>query len=155
MCFACVFLNLSAMRVLSKICQYDQKHTLFSNYAPCCTSKRCTRVHCLVLKTTGNVYTRVHCLAWKQPYTFFFRGWYPTSNTSAPRVTHVGFQNVLTLTVGQRLCSIQLWMMITNFSLHFYHLNYTSKIYTLRYLVLCLLKKVIFIHDRISISIMN
>ena len=40
--------------VLSKICQCDQKHTLFSNFACFCTPKRCTRVHCLVLKNNPN-----------------------------------------------------------------------------------------------------
>ena len=40
--------------VHSKICQYDQKHTLFSNFARFCTPKRCTRVHCLVLKNNPN-----------------------------------------------------------------------------------------------------
>ena len=40
--------------VHSKICQYDQKHTLFSNFAGFCTPKRCTRVHCLVLKNNPN-----------------------------------------------------------------------------------------------------
>ena len=40
--------------VLSKICQYDQKHTLFSNFARFCTPKRCTRVHCPVLKNNPN-----------------------------------------------------------------------------------------------------
>ena len=33
------------------ICPSCQKHTLFSNFARFCTSKRCTRVQCLVLKT--------------------------------------------------------------------------------------------------------
>ena len=59
--------------VLSRICNHDQKHTLFSSFfqdfAP---PKRCTRVHCLVLKNNPN-------------YVNFLRGWYPTSNTSAPR----------------------------------------------------------------------
>ena len=40
--------------VHSKICQYDQKHTLFSNFARFCTPKRCTHVHCLVLKNNPN-----------------------------------------------------------------------------------------------------
>ena len=31
-----------------------QKHTLFSNFARFCTPKRCTRVHCLVLKNNPN-----------------------------------------------------------------------------------------------------
>ena len=31
--------------VLFKICQYDQKHTLFSNFVRFCTPKRCTPVH--------------------------------------------------------------------------------------------------------------
>ena len=33
---------------------YDQKHTLFSNFARFCTPKRCTRVQCLVLKNNPN-----------------------------------------------------------------------------------------------------
>ena len=45
--------------VLSKICQYGQKHTIFPNFARFCTPKRCTRVHCLVLKNNPN-------------YVFFF-----------------------------------------------------------------------------------
>ena len=58
--------------VLSKICQYDQKHTLFfSNFAHFCPPKRCTGVHCLVLKNNPN-------------YVNFLRGWYLTSNTSGP-----------------------------------------------------------------------
>ena len=39
-----------ACHVLSKICLYDQKQTLFSNFARFCTPKRCTRVHRLVRK---------------------------------------------------------------------------------------------------------
>ena len=69
--FACVFLLKLVYYVLSKVCQYDQKHTLFSKFARFCTPKRCTRVHCLVLKNNPN-------------YVNFLRGWYPTSNTSAP-----------------------------------------------------------------------
>ena len=38
--------------VLSKICQYDQKHILFSNFTRFCTPKRCMRVHCQAGKTT-------------------------------------------------------------------------------------------------------
>ena len=60
-CPSCPFQNLL----------YDQKHTLFSNFARFCTPKRCTRVHRLVLKNN--------------PYMIFFlHGQYPTSNTSAP-----------------------------------------------------------------------
>ena len=33
---------------------YDQKHTLFSNFARFCTPKRCTCVQCLVLKNNPN-----------------------------------------------------------------------------------------------------
>ena len=34
-------------QVLSKICQYDQKHTLFPFFfLRFCTPKRCTRLHC-------------------------------------------------------------------------------------------------------------
>ena len=43
-CPSCPFQNLS----------YDQNHTLFSNFARFCTPKRCTRVHCLVLKNNPN-----------------------------------------------------------------------------------------------------
>ena len=50
--FACVFLNFPY--VLSKMCQYDQKHTPFSIFARFCTPKRCKRVHCLVLKNNPN-----------------------------------------------------------------------------------------------------
>ena len=52
--------------VLFKICQYDQKHTLFSNFVRFCTPKRCTPVHWLVLK--NNPSNNVN----------FLRGWYPT-----------------------------------------------------------------------------
>ena len=43
-----------ACHVHSKICLYDQKHTLFSNFAHFCTPKQCTRVQCLVLKNNPN-----------------------------------------------------------------------------------------------------
>ena len=43
-----------ACLVCSKICLYDQKHTLFSNFARFCTPKRCTRIQCLVLKNNPN-----------------------------------------------------------------------------------------------------
>ena len=43
-CPSCPFQNLL----------YDQKHTLFSNFARFCTPKRCMRVHCLVLKNNPN-----------------------------------------------------------------------------------------------------
>ena len=55
-----------------QICQYDQKHTISSNFAHFCTPKRCKRVHCLVLKNNPNY------------VIFFLWGWYPTLNTSAP-----------------------------------------------------------------------
>ena len=49
--------------VLFKICQYDQKHTLFSNFVCFCTPKRCTPVHWLVLKNNPsnnvNFFTRM------------------------------------------------------------------------------------------------
>ena len=45
--FACIFLTF-VRHVLSKICLYDQKHTLFSNFARFCTPKRCTCVKCLM-----------------------------------------------------------------------------------------------------------
>ena len=44
LCPSCPFQNMS----------YDQKHTLFSNFERFCTPKRCTRVHCLVLKNNPN-----------------------------------------------------------------------------------------------------
>ena len=44
LCLSCSF----------QYCQYDQKHTLFSNFAHFCTPKRCTRVQCLVLKNNPN-----------------------------------------------------------------------------------------------------
>ena len=33
---------------------YDQKHTLFPNFARFCTPKRCTRVQCLILRNNPN-----------------------------------------------------------------------------------------------------
>ena len=39
---------------LPKFVTYDQKHTLFSNFARFCTPKRCTCIHCLVLKNNTN-----------------------------------------------------------------------------------------------------
>ena len=53
MCF-CMHFSQFACHVLSKIYLYDQKHTLFSNFARFCTPKRCTRVQCLVLKNNPN-----------------------------------------------------------------------------------------------------
>ena len=50
----CMHFSSFACHVLSKICPYDQKHTLFSNFARFCTPKRCTRVQCLVLKNNPN-----------------------------------------------------------------------------------------------------
>ena len=44
-CLSCPFQN---------NCLYDQKHTFFPNFARFCTPKRCTRVHCLVLKNNPN-----------------------------------------------------------------------------------------------------
>ena len=60
-----------------QICQYDQKHTLSSNFAHFFTPKRCKRVHCLVLKNNPNYVI-----------FFFLWGWYPTLNTSAPPPRH-------------------------------------------------------------------
>ena len=65
------FLICLSYHVLSKIVNMT-KTTLFSNFACFCTPKRCTHVHCLVLKNNPNY------------MIFFLRGWYPTSNTSAP-----------------------------------------------------------------------
>ena len=82
-CPPCHFQNLSI---------WPKTHHFFPiiYFARFCSPKRCTRVHYLVLKNNPN-------------YIFFW-GWYPTSNTSVPpRVTQVGSQNVLTLTVG--LCN--------------------------------------------------
>ena len=45
---------LHACHVLFKICLYDQKHTLFFNFARFYTRKRCLRVQCLVLKNNPN-----------------------------------------------------------------------------------------------------
>ena len=50
----CMHFSQFVCHVLSKICLYDQKHTLFSNFACFCTPKRCTRVQCLVLKNNPN-----------------------------------------------------------------------------------------------------
>ena len=47
------FLILSIMS-FPKICLYDQKHTLFSNFARFYTPKQCTWVQCLVLKNNPN-----------------------------------------------------------------------------------------------------
>ena len=47
---------------------WPKTHHFFSNFARFCTPKRCTRVHCLVLKNNPNY--------------IFFRGWHPTSKTS-------------------------------------------------------------------------
>ena len=44
-CLSCPF---------KKFALYDQKHTLFPNFARFCTPKRCMRVHCLVLKNNPN-----------------------------------------------------------------------------------------------------
>ena len=49
-----VFLHGFLLICLSKICHYDQKHTLFSNFACISIPKQCTRVHCLVLKNNPN-----------------------------------------------------------------------------------------------------
>ena len=50
----CMCFSQFVRHVLFKICQYDQRHTLFSNFARFCTPKRYTRVHCLVLKNNPN-----------------------------------------------------------------------------------------------------
>ena len=86
--------------VLSKNCQYDQKHTLFSNFGRICTPKRCTRVHCLVTKTT-------------LIKLIFLWGWYPTSDTSGPQGTPV------CLFVGpywNYVCTVSqaLWVILTS-----------------------------------------
>ena len=55
----------------SKIYDHRQKHTLFSNFGRFCTPKRCTRVHCLVLKNNPNYvfrFTRmISTLKYKPP----------------------------------------------------------------------------------------
>ena len=50
------FVFLHAFFLICPSCpfQNDQKHTLFSNFARFCTPKRCTRIHCLVLKNNPN-----------------------------------------------------------------------------------------------------
>ena len=58
-CVSCPFQNLSIW----------PKTYPFFNFARFCTPKQCTRVHCLVWKTT--------LITW-----IVLRGWYPTSNTS-------------------------------------------------------------------------
>ena len=56
---------------------YMTKNTpFFSNFARFCTPKRCTRVQCLVLKTT--------LITW-----IFGRAWYPLDIRVAPRGCHV------------------------------------------------------------------
>ena len=67
-----------ACHVLSKICLYDQKHTLFSNFARFCTPKRCTRVQCLVLKNNPNYVNFWMSLI--PPLTF---EWPPRENNTA------------------------------------------------------------------------
>ena len=57
-CPSCPFQNLSL---------WPKTHLFFQF----CTPKRCTHVHCLVLKNNSN-------------YVHFLQGWYPTSNTSGP-----------------------------------------------------------------------
>ena len=54
-----------------KFTLYDQKHTLFSNFARFCTPKRCTRVQCLVLKNNPN-------------YVNFWMSLIPPWHSSAP-----------------------------------------------------------------------
>ena len=67
--------------ILSQICHYDQKPSFFfffPSFARFCTPKRCTHVHCLVLKNnpTYVIFFVLFC------FCFCLRGWYPTSNTS-------------------------------------------------------------------------
>ena len=50
----CMFFSEFFPLVLSKICEHDQKHTLFSNFACFWTPKWCTHVHSLVLKNNPN-----------------------------------------------------------------------------------------------------
>ena len=56
-CPSCPFQNLSI---------WPKTHLKKKKFAHICTPKRCTRVHCLVLKKN------------------YLRGWYSTSNTSGP-----------------------------------------------------------------------
>ena len=69
----------------SQNCQNDQKHTLFSNFARFCTPKRCTHVHCLVLKYNPNYmnfFTRtiIFNFKYKCPPGRSLNGW--TRNTT-------------------------------------------------------------------------
>ena len=50
--FFLIYLSCSFQNCLYSV--YDQKHTLFSNFARFWTPKRCTRVQCLVLKNNPN-----------------------------------------------------------------------------------------------------
>ena len=66
------------LHAFSFICQsypfqnlYDQKHTLFSNFARFCTPKWCTHVQCLVLKNNRN-------------YVSFWTSLIPLWHSSAP-----------------------------------------------------------------------
>ena len=52
--FACVFLNLSIMSFPKFVNMTKNTPFFFSNFARFCTPKRCTRVHCLVLKNNPN-----------------------------------------------------------------------------------------------------
>ena len=78
-CPPCPFQNLSI---------WPKTHPFFSNFARFRTPKRCTRVHCLVLKNNPNY--------------FFFGGddIQPKIQVPPPQGTQVGSQNVLTLTVA-------------------------------------------------------
>ena len=60
-CPSCPFQNLSI---------WPETHPFFQ-FCTYLHPKRCTRVHCVVLKNNPN-------------YVKFLQGWYPTSNTSAP-----------------------------------------------------------------------
>ena len=88
-----------ACRVLSKICIYDQKHTLFSNFTRFCTPKRCTRVHCLVLKNNPN-------------YVNFWMSLIPPLTFEWPRVIKIpavlqtALFKILRCFVNQYLCII-------------------------------------------------
>ena len=75
---------LVAWHVLSKICLYDQKHTLFSNFTHFCTPKRHTRVHCLVLKNNPN-------------YVNFWTSLIPPWHSTGPPGTLSHFENGLVI----------------------------------------------------------
>ena len=69
-----------------QMCLYDQKHTN-SNFARFCTSKRCTRVECLVLKNNPNYvnfWTSLIPLLtfeWPPGILLGYRDWHPVIDT--------------------------------------------------------------------------